>query len=235
MRRIERFVRLRFGPLAPLGRLRQQIERPGQPVRRRFVTGADEGDDVGANVGLGHADAGFRILRAEQQGQEIARRFAAPLEQRLAAVDDRVDRGVEELERRATAPAPEARQEGRRANQIERIEPSETVEVARHRTLEFARLAVRAPARTGSAPALRASRATSDSPTSVTAPSRRCRRRSTVAAATFCMGRANSAMWRGENSGASERRCSRHASPSAVRRPLPSPGLRTRSCSSSLR
>ena len=105
------------------------------------MTGADEGDDVGADVGFRQAAAGFRILRREQQRQQIARRLAAALEQRLAAFDDGVDRVVEEPERGAAARSAEPRQERRRADEIERIEASEAVEIARHGALEFARLA----------------------------------------------------------------------------------------------
>src|SRR6516225_4563860 len=45
------------------------------------------------------------------------------------------------VRRSRAAPAPKPRQEGGRAKEIERIQASETVEVACHSTLEFARLA----------------------------------------------------------------------------------------------
>ena len=60
------------GPLV----LRQQVERPGQGVRRRLVAGADEGHDVGPHLDVGQALPGLRIGRLEEQRQEIARRRA---------------------------------------------------------------------------------------------------------------------------------------------------------------
>ena len=43
------------------GVLRQEVERPGQGVRGGLVTGADEGDDVGADLDVGEAAPGLRI------------------------------------------------------------------------------------------------------------------------------------------------------------------------------
>ena len=101
----------------------------------------DERDDVGSYVGFGQAAARLRVLGVEQQCQEIARRFASAVQEALAALNDAVDHGIKKLERRAAAPPAEPGQKGWRAQEIERIEAPETVEISCHSPLEFAHFA----------------------------------------------------------------------------------------------
>ena len=93
-------VDLRLDALAPIRRLREQVERPGQRVGGRLMAGADEGDDIGANVVFADALAGFRILRARAAASEYRwARLAPEASRRLARADDVVDRAGEEFER----------------------------------------------------------------------------------------------------------------------------------------
>src|SRR5580704_14179244 len=105
------------------------------------MAGADERHDIGANVVPADALAGFRVLRGEEKGQNIIGRAGARRQQALARADDVVDGAGEEFEGRASAQASETRQKLRRANQIERIETADRVEIAGYRHLEFARVA----------------------------------------------------------------------------------------------
>ena len=105
------------------------------------MAGVDEGDDVGPHVRVGNSAPILRVLRRHEQGQEIARRLGAVRQQRPSLVDDRIDGGIEKFERVPAAPASQSRQKRGRAQQIERIDPADGLEIARHRALKGARLA----------------------------------------------------------------------------------------------
>ena len=66
---------------------------------------------------------------------------APELQKALAGADDVVDRAREEFERGASAQPAEPRQELRRADEIERIEAPDRLEIAGHGELERARVA----------------------------------------------------------------------------------------------
>ena len=82
---VEMRVDLGLDAVAPVRRLRQQIERPGQRVGGGLVAGADEGDDVGAHVLFRQAAPGLRVGGAQQQRQQIFRRRRAGLRSARAA------------------------------------------------------------------------------------------------------------------------------------------------------
>ena len=78
-------VDLGLDALAPIGRLREQVERPGQRIRGGLVARANEGDDVGAHVLQAHAAPGLGIERTQQQRQQIGGRGGAGVDQPPAA------------------------------------------------------------------------------------------------------------------------------------------------------
>ncbi len=103
------------------------------------MAGVDEGDDIGANVVQAHAAPGFRIERTEQQRQQIRGRGRARVDQAFARGNDVVDRAREKRERFAPAQPSEPREEFRRAEEIQRVQPADRVEIGRDRTLKLAR------------------------------------------------------------------------------------------------
>ena len=81
-----------------------------------------------------HAAPGLRILRLQQQREQIARRRLRRLRSACGGAAMMSSTALAKNASVAAPPqAPDARQEFRRAEQVERIEPAEGVEVARHR------------------------------------------------------------------------------------------------------
>src|SRR5690242_4246450 len=94
------------------------------------MTGADESDDIGADFEISQPLASLRISRFEQQGQEIAWRRLASGQQILAAADQLTHQILEEADRWLCPPAPDARHPIRQAEDIDGIDPAQTLEIA---------------------------------------------------------------------------------------------------------
>jgi hypothetical protein len=113
------------------------------------MPGADKGDDVGAHVVEAHALSRFRIVRAQQQRQQVGGSGRARFDQLFSRRDDVVDSRGEKRERRPAPQLPKPRQEFRRAQQIQRIDTADRVEITRHGALKLARISPEAAAEQG--------------------------------------------------------------------------------------
>ena len=102
------------------------------------MTRADERDDVGADILLRHAFAGFGILRFQEERENVARAGLAARQQRPSRPDDVGDGAREEIERATRAAPSQTRHERGQAQQIEWIDAPGGVEVTGDGTLELA-------------------------------------------------------------------------------------------------
>ena len=89
--------------------------------------------DVRANLDLAQSLAGLRILRLQQQREQVLRHAVGLLRDAPPAPgDDRIDRTLEDAHGRAGLQAAEPRHRSWQAEDIEGIDPPDGVEIALH-------------------------------------------------------------------------------------------------------
>jgi hypothetical protein len=94
-----------------------------------------------ANLRLAHRLPGFRILGLEQQRENVVRHVCGVLRQAAAAPgDDGVDGTIEEHERRMRLDATKSGDELGQAEEVERIDASDDIEIAPHGGADFPRV-----------------------------------------------------------------------------------------------
>ena len=185
------------------------------------MAGADEGDDVRPHLEVGQALPGLRDRSpsrssvSRSRGRRAAATRAAPCGRRSAR---------SRPPRRSAAPAGpgggRSAAASRQAEDVERVDRPDRLEIARDRAAERIRIARQPCVKIVRSSTSSVTRVIS-SATSTGRPSpRRRSRRTTRRSAASSMAGAKPADVRGVKSGASARRCARHSSPSAVSRPF---------------
>ena len=128
----------------------EQIERPAERVRRRFVARPDEGDGVVDHLLLVHRAAVLRIARRQQHGEQIVgrgRRVAG--HQRPALGDDAPDLALKEAQRRTRPQAAQRRHPFGQVEDGRHVEPADRIEIEAERLAHAARVDARVAAEDG--------------------------------------------------------------------------------------